>query len=159
MVTAGAVCVAIAGCGVTTSASSGATSPATSERQATPAAAASANPVHAWLDGGGRQLLTDLSGDSQRIATAAGNQDVTGVGAGCAVMQRDVEKAQAYDHIPLASAQTHWSAALAQYARSATDCITATSTGDGELMTRAGNEMSVGNTETDAVAQAFKNGA
>ncbi len=95
-----------------------------------PAAAPTVNPATTammdWRDQGGMDLLQAISRDMDADAQAASGLNVPGVYAACTAIRKDVEAAQAYKPMPDAEAQQYWAAALAAYARGATNCIAAT---------------------------------
>lgn len=88
-----------------------------------------------------------MSRDLARVAATAAAADITGLRAACASLQAHVEAAQAYASIPDTVAQSHWSAALAQAARAAADCIAFTRNLDPDLLTRSGHELKAYDTE------------
>jgi hypothetical protein len=120
----------------------GATQADTTHPAANPAAA-----IVAWRDGGGLALMNRLIADFSDAGNAGQNADVAGLNAACKHLQTDVEAAQAYKPIPDPQAQTAWAAALAYFARSATDCVSGTDNLDVGLITKASNEMTQGSTQ------------
>lgn len=77
----------------------------------------------------------------------------------CSALRNDVEKAQAYDHIPLASVQQQWSEALARYARAATDCVAALNgSPDPALLNQSSTELDAAAKAMDAATLALVNG-
>jgi hypothetical protein len=76
------------------------------------------------------------------MGTATAANDITGLSAACTSLQTDVEAAQAYAPFPDTSAQIDWSTALAQAARSATDCKASTRNNpNADLMTQSNQEL------------------
>lgn len=130
--------------------SSATDSPAAAASQAPPAGAA----VVAWMGNGGQQRITAIGGDFNALHAAG--QNTPAARRACASLQRDVESAQAYPPIPDLVAQPHWTAALADYARAATDCLAGVDTFNADLLARAATEMSAGNDEVDAVTARVK---
>jgi hypothetical protein len=105
--------------------------------------------IHAWSTSGGQEQTSAVSRDLARIAATAAAADITGLRAACASLQTHVEAAQAYASIPDTVAQSHWSAALAQAALAAADCISFTQNLDPALLTRSGHELQAYDTEID----------
>jgi hypothetical protein len=116
--------------------------------------APAANPttaMRAWIDDGGGTLTNALLGDFQAASTAGTAMDVRGLHAAYLSLQRDVEKAQAFRPIPDAGAQQEWAAALAAYARCATNGLTATRGGtvmsvDAQLLNESTADLDEGGT-------------
>jgi hypothetical protein len=148
--------VVVGGAGACSSASPSPTSAAAPE--ATQASATTVAPVNdvrsnflAWRDGGGLTLLDSISTDMGAITDAGKATDAVAMNTACVSLQVDVESAQAYAPIPDAQTQQSWAAGLAQAARSAGDCITATRTQDAQLLLQASAEIKeAGNRFVDA---------
>jgi hypothetical protein len=85
-----------------------------------------------------------MIGDFRASGNASSGGDLAGLNSACESLQADVESAQAYSPIPDAQAQTHWSAALAQEARAASDCIAGISSRDLDLISKSGGEVMAG---------------
>lgn len=105
--------------------------------------------MRAWIDDGGGQLTDALLGDFQAVSDAGTAMNVRGMHTGFLSLQRDVEKAQAFRPIPDAGAQREWAAALAAYARCATNGLTATRGGtvmsvDAELLDQSTADLDEG---------------
>ncbi|HEY3692796.1 MAG TPA: hypothetical protein VGL46_21340 [Pseudonocardiaceae bacterium] len=98
--------------------------------------------VSSWWTGGGQDRLSAISTDFARLASTSAAADITGLRAACTSLQTHVESAQAYTIIPDTLAQADWSTALAQGARTATDCIAFTHNLDGDLLAQSGRELS-----------------
>lgn len=92
--------------------------------------------IVAWVNGGGQDRVDAISSDFSNIATGIAAADSPAVNAACVSLRSHVEKAQAYAPVP-----SDWSAALAQAARSATDCIAGTDTLNASLISRSGHEL------------------
>lgn len=97
--------------------------------------------IHAWSISGGQDRTSAVSRDLARVAATAAAADIAGLRVACASLQTHVEAAQAYASIPDTVAQSHWSAALAQAARAAADCIAFTQNLDPDPLTRSGHEL------------------
>jgi hypothetical protein len=98
--------------------------------------------ISAWWTGGGLDRNSAIGKDFRDMGTATAANDITGLSAACTSLQTDVEAAQAYAPFPDTSAQTDWSTALAQAARSATDCKASTRNNpDADLMTQSNQEL------------------
>lgn len=119
------------------------TAPAAPTTKAAPPAGAQA--IRAWFDAGGDTRLGNLSRDFDTFHNAAAKADHAGARAACVSIQADVEAAQAYRPIPDDQAHQAWSAALAAYARAATDCVASVDTLSPDLLLRANREMLDGN--------------
>jgi hypothetical protein len=140
-------------------ATAGASRAATTPPQPEPggaAVAATPNPtlvavVAAWVAKGGETQLTTLGTDFGALVKAANAADMPRMGASCDQLRKDVESAQAYAPIPDASAQREWAAALAAYARGATDCVDGAGASNVELITQAANEIMAGSAHLDKV--------
>jgi hypothetical protein len=100
-----------------------------------------------WFTNGGDTRITALQTDFNAIGKAANSTDVAGVKSGCATLAADVKKAQRYDPLPDAKAQTHWSAALRMYAAGATDCMNGAEKANSKLLRRANTEIMHGGAE------------
>ena len=154
---------AIAGTGFAASAASastpGAVARASAPAQPEPVGATATAPpnatlvaeVAAWVAKGGEKQMTTLGVDFGALEKAANAADMTTMGASCGQLRKDVESAQAYAPIPDASAQTAWAAALAAYARGATDCVDGAGTANVDLITQAANEIMAGSGSLDKV--------
>jgi outer membrane murein-binding lipoprotein Lpp len=120
--------ILLAGCGqaTTTQDTPGVVAPADPRAAVAVAPADPRVAVAAWWTGGGQDRLSAISKDIDDSGAAAAASDISGLSAACASLQTDIEAAQAYEHVPDTLIQTDWSTTLAQYARSATDCIAAT---------------------------------
>jgi ABC-type glycerol-3-phosphate transport system substrate-binding protein len=145
--------ILLAGCGqaTTTQDTPGEVAPADPRAAVAVAPADPRVAVAAWWDGGGQDRLSAMSKDATDIVAAGTAYDVTGISAACASLQTHVEAAQAYASVPDTMIQTDWSTALAQYARSATDCVAATRNRsldnlDGDLLTQSAREAEAGTT-------------
>jgi hypothetical protein len=117
----------------------------------TPPNATLVTEVAAWVAKGGEKQLTTLGIDFGTLEKAANTADMTTMGASCGQLRKDVESAQAYAPIPDASAQSAWAAALAAYARGATDCVDGAGTANVDLITQAANEIMAGSGSLDKV--------
>jgi hypothetical protein len=113
-----------------------------------PADRAAAQAVDAWLRGGGQLVINNLSTDYQKVAAVTANNDVQGLVTVCTALRTSAETAQAYPPIPDQEAQVHWSATLAQSARSGTDCLAGVSANYLELVTQAGHEAGASSRES-----------
>lgn len=113
-----------------------------------PADQAAALAVEAWLRGGGQLVINNLSSDYQKVAAVTANNDVQGLVTVCTALRTSAETAQAYPPIPDQEAQVHWSASLAQSARSGTDCLAGVSANHLELVTQAGHEAGASSRES-----------
>lgn len=111
--------------------------PGTRDPAADHAAAAA---VEAWLRGGGQLVIDNLAADYRRVAAAMTANDMSELSAACSALRTSAETAQAYPPIPDSEAQVHWSASLAQSARSGTDCLAGLSANSGALITQGGHE-------------------
>jgi hypothetical protein len=109
-----------------------------------------------WWSGGGQDHASAISKDYTDMETAATATDITGLGTACASLQSDVEAAQAYGGIPDTVAQADWSTALAQSARSATDCVAGTRTFDAGLITQSAQELSASTAAVRKVTERIK---
>lgn len=113
---------------------------------------APARSVATWRDGGGAALVKAITEDFVAISFNAKSLNATTTHASCTKLQTDVEAAQAYQQIPDRQAQTAWAAALALYARAATDCVSGTTGGfNAALISKSGDELAQGNTQLEAV--------
>jgi hypothetical protein len=97
--------------------------------------------IVAWVKGGGQDRVDAMSSDFNNIATASAAADSPAVNAACVSLRSHVEKTQAYAPVPDTEVQSDWSTALAQAARSATDCIAGTDTLNASLISRSGQEL------------------
>jgi hypothetical protein len=100
-----------------------------------------------WFTNGGDTRITALQTDFEAIGKAANSTDIAGVKSGCATLAADVKKAQRYDPLPDAKAQTHWAAALRMYATGATDCMNGAEKVNTKLLRRANAEVTHGSAE------------
>lgn len=125
-------------------------------RTTTPAPVGPGPAVAAWARSGGQGHVNNLLADFNDLQTAAQAADPPQVRAVCVRLQGHVEAAQAYTPIPDGTAQAAWSAALAQYARAATDCIAGIDAGDSDLITRSGQELTAGTTQIRVVSDRMK---
>jgi len=107
--------------------------------------------VAQWVTNGGATDLKSLGADFSALETAANTSDLAAISSSCAQLQSDVESAQSYDPIPDPEAQHNWSAALAEYARGATDCVAGADTSNDDLITRASTEIVTGSKDLDLV--------
>jgi hypothetical protein len=107
--------------------------------------------VAQWVTKGGEDNLKTLAGDFKDLEDAANNNDMSAISDSCAQLQTDVEAAQAYDPIPDPQAQHNWSAALADYAKGATDCVAGADSSNADLITKASTEITDGSTELNQV--------
>jgi hypothetical protein len=107
--------------------------------------------VATWVTNGGEADLDALGSDFTALEQAANASDLASMSAGCTQLQSDVEAAQQYDPIPDPQAQHDWSAALAEYARGATDCVAGADTSNVDLITKASQEITAGSTDLDRV--------
>lgn len=118
--------------------------PATRMQSAAPGpsadAAAASAAVEAWLRGGGQLVIDNLAADYHRVAAAMTANDMSELNAACTALRSTAETAQAYPQIPDPEAQVHWSASLAQSARSGTDCLAGLNANSGALITQGGHE-------------------
>jgi hypothetical protein len=132
-----------------------AAAPTTAPPPTTAAADTGAQAISAWLHDGGKDRLQALSNDFNRFPNVVAKSDAAAKFAAarstCITLQQDVEAAQAYKPIPDDQAQTAWSAALASYARAATDCIAGVDTVSVDVLNRAKDEMTAGD---GSIAQA-----
>lgn len=113
-----------------------------------PADHAAAVAVDAWLRGGGQLVIDHLAADYHRVAAATAVNDIGGLGPACTALRGSAETAQAYPPIPDPEAQVHWSASLAQSARSGTDCLAGLAADYGPLITQAGHEAGASSRES-----------
>lgn len=95
-------------------------------------------------------MFQTLSDDFSKLSKDAGNQDVSGVGSDCNVLNADVTTAQAFPAIPDAQAASDFSTALAYFQTGSKDCVTAVNNSDGSGLVKASNEMSQGNNKITA---------
>jgi hypothetical protein len=112
--------------------------------------------VAAWRDNGGLELLQNLATDMDQISDAGSRVDSVAMLSACTSLREDVEAAQAYPALPQSVAQTSWAAALAQLARSATDCIAGVESTDPSTLSRAATELRTATTYLDQVTIALK---
>lgn len=105
------------------------------------------NPVKDWVLGGGASWMNTITEDF----TAASSGGQTELRAGCVKLGQDVRSAQAYPPVPDAQAQADWSAALTQYAKGATDCVSGVDRHSSFLIARATSEFQTGQTHFQAV--------
>ena len=113
-----------------------------------PAELAAAQAVQAWLLGGGRLVIDNLSSDYHRVAATTAANDVQGLVPACSALRTSAESAQAYPPIPDPEAQVHWSESLAQSARAGTDCLAGVTADYLELVTQAGHEAGASSRES-----------
>src|SRR6266536_550349 len=125
------------------------TGPATSTTAASPMST-TVQAIRAWLAGGGANLVSALGKDFDAFGATRGNPDPAAVRSTCVTLQKDIEAAQAYKPIPDAEAQRDWAAALAAYARAATDCIAGIDATNAAVLNRSATEMGQG---TDALSK------
>jgi hypothetical protein len=109
---------------------------------------AAAAAVEAWLRGGEQLVIDNLATDYRRVAAAMTANDMTELSAACSALRSSAETAQAYPPIPDSEAQVHWSASLAQSARSGTDCLAGLGANSGVLITQGGHEAGASSRES-----------
>jgi hypothetical protein len=100
------------------------------------------------LRGGGQLVIDNLAADYRRVAAATAANDLGGLEPACTALRGSAETAQAYPPIPDPEAQVHWSASLAQSARSGTDCLAGLSANHLELVIQAGHEAGASSRES-----------
>jgi hypothetical protein len=122
--------------------------PPASTPQGSVADRAAAAAVDAWLRGGGQLVIDNLAADYRRVAAATAANDLGGLEPACTALRGSAETAQAYPPIPDPEAQVHWSASLAQSARSGTDCLAGLTANHLELVMQAGHEAGASSRES-----------
>ena len=147
IVAAAAIVLAVAGCAskpaTPANAAPASTPPVTirSTLSTAPPTTSDRDKLRAWYENGGGTIIDKLTTDFNKASTAANAKDLTATGKACRTMRTDVEAAQQYDPLPVKSVQTPWAKALAEFARGASDCIAGLRTGDGALISQAGDEL------------------
>ncbi|MFC1408124.1 hypothetical protein ACEZCY_02370 [Streptacidiphilus sp. N1-12] len=100
--------------------------------------------VTAWYAGGGKQAVSVLSVDSDRIAVDHIRQDFNALGSDCSQLSRDVAAAQAYLPLPDAGAQDSWAAALGHLELGADGCVDGVTHSLSSQLSAASSEMYTG---------------
>lgn len=112
--------------------------------------------VAVWYRNGAQALLATVNRDLDAASVAAGAGDWPAMQQACRSLRRDVESAQAYRPSPDPEHAEHLSAALDEFARAATDCVSGTTENSGELLSRAGAELSTASGELERATARVK---
>jgi hypothetical protein len=105
-----------------------------------------------WTAGGGQTILQKITTDVDNAGAAASNQDIPAMAAACSALHTDTQTGRAYKPIPDPEAQTHWSAALADFTRSAGRCQVALNPLAPDLLRQAAGDASAGVRELQLAA-------
>jgi hypothetical protein len=127
--------------GVVTATPAAPAAPAAPAVQDTPKPPPTVVAALAWYNGGGNIHLTTLATESIVRELAVRDSKSVGLRWVCTLLQQHVQAAQTYAPYPDSEGQRWWAAALASFARSATDCLAGVDTSNGDLLTRSWTEM------------------
>jgi hypothetical protein len=145
----------VVGCG--SSSSSGNTASGATTDAAAPsldAVTPSASSLQTWYQGGGKTALDKLT--AALGAVANGNPaDTASTRTACLDLGTTVSADIGYPPIPDQSIQAHWSAALAHFKNSSSDCVAGIDGNDTSLITLSGSEVDEGTSELKAADAAL----
>lgn len=111
--------------------------------------------LSAWWNGGGDARHQAISRALDATVKASSSGQVDALATACGQLQTAIEQAQAYDPVPVPAVQEHWAAALAQYARSATDCLSGATTATPSLLSQSADEMTAATSQLQQATAAI----
>jgi hypothetical protein len=97
--------------------------------------------MRTWLSNGGDAGNNAVIKDTGALDVAGVNSDVSAAKTACRSLQTDVQRYQAYQPSPDPEYRTDLEAALAQYARGASDCVASLTTNSDALSTQSSEEL------------------
>lgn len=126
----------------------------------TPTAAPTTPPVAEqlinWYTGGGQAIFTAIGTDLDALETASSNEDSAGVETASVSLEADIDRAQAYAPMPLATAQSEWAAGLSNAKDATTDYITGANTEDASEIYAGTAALNTATSHLDVVAELIK---
>jgi hypothetical protein len=109
--------------------------------------------IVAWVGGGGLTKMDAVTAALGQVHDSSNDAAATGVA--CGGLASAVSDAQAYEPIPLPAVQSHWSAALNDFANAASDCVSGVSGNDVVKLSASASELGLGSAELKQATSAI----